>query len=135
MTEAARPEQTGGESGERHAETRPVILGSAVGAAFGAAFVTVVSLLGGAADWYLLGFGGAFDGALLGAVVGAIIREKQAGHVQPKGTIRITLLWTGIGACTALAVAVVTDGSVAVWALIGTGCGALVGVVFARSRK
>jgi hypothetical protein len=52
MTEAARSEEAGG---QRHAEKLPVIMGSAVGAAFGAAFVTVVSLLGGAADWYLLG--------------------------------------------------------------------------------
>ena len=132
MSETVGSQQTGRDP---HAERLPVILGAGIGAAFGAAFVAAISLLCGAPDWYLLGLGGAFDGALLGAVVGAIVREKQAGHVKPKGTIRITLLWAGVGACTALAVAVVTDGSVAIWAVIGTGLGALLGITLAKGRQ
>jgi hypothetical protein len=95
-----------------------------------------ITLLGGAADWYLLGIGGTVDGALLGAVIGAAVREHQPGDDRSRThrRVRVISLWAAIGLCIALGLSTMLEQSTLVCALLGLAVGTVTGGALARVR-
>src|SRR5262249_20849105 len=95
-----------------------------------------VTLLGGAADWYLLAIGGTVDGALLGVVIGAAVREHQlrSDRARTQRPVRVIALWAAIGLCIGLALAPMLEQSRGLGALVGLAGGTVTGGLLVRAR-